>query len=99
MVTAGTSDGPVAEEACETLVWMGVQVVAIRDVGVAGPHRLPAQLEKLVGVDAAERINAELDATRNPVAGVWPCSMLLSLLGQARDLPATRDRPRIVYRA
>ncbi|MDK9703702.1 MAG: hypothetical protein OEL20_11235 [Sulfuritalea sp.] len=42
----------------------------------------------LVGVDAAERINAELDATTSPVAGVWPVSMLLSLLGQARDLPA-----------
>jgi hypothetical protein len=42
----------------------------------------------LLGVDAAERLNAELDATPNPVAGVWPVSMLLALLGQDKDLPA-----------
>ena len=42
----------------------------------------------LFGVDAAERLNAELDATSNPVAGVWPVSMLLALLGAAHELPA-----------
>ena len=42
----------------------------------------------LLGVDAAERLNAELDGTPNPVAGVWPVSMLLALLGRDRDLPA-----------
>lgn len=40
VVTAGTSDRPVAEEAAETLDWMGVEVLRVRDVGVAGPHRL-----------------------------------------------------------
>ena len=42
----------------------------------------------LFGIDAAERLDAELDATSNPVAGVWPVSMLLALLGAERDLPA-----------
>lgn len=42
----------------------------------------------LFGVEAAERLNAELDATRMPVAGVWPVSILLGLLGQDKDLPA-----------
>ncbi|MCX7156837.1 MAG: hypothetical protein NTW45_10410 [Rhodocyclales bacterium] len=42
----------------------------------------------LLGIDAAERLDAELDATPNPVPGVWPVSMLLGLLGQDRDLPA-----------
>lgn len=44
IITAGTSDLPVAEEARETLDWMGVRTVMIHDVGVAGPHRLPARL-------------------------------------------------------
>ena len=47
VVSAGTSDLPVAEEALETLAWMGVQSQLVTDVGVAGPHRLPAYLEKL----------------------------------------------------
>ena len=40
MVTAGTSDLPVAEEACLTAELMGSQVTRISDVGVAGLHRL-----------------------------------------------------------
>ena len=47
VVTAGTSDLPVAEEAVETLRWMGVDANLVRDVGVAGPHRLPAHLDQL----------------------------------------------------
>ncbi|MDP1610051.1 MAG: hypothetical protein Q8M11_03265 [Sulfuritalea sp.] len=42
----------------------------------------------LFGIDAAERLNAELDEASYPVAGVWPASMLLALLGQERELPA-----------
>lgn len=52
VVTAGTSDLPVAEEARETLDWMGVAVTMVHDVGVAGPHRLPAHLDKLIEADA-----------------------------------------------
>ena len=47
VVSAGTSDLPVAEEARETLDWMGVDTTMIHDVGVAGPHRLPAHLDQL----------------------------------------------------
>ncbi len=39
VITAGTSDLPVAEEAAETVDWMGVGVEMVHDVGVAGPHR------------------------------------------------------------
>jgi NCAIR mutase (PurE)-related protein len=52
VVTAGTSDLPVAEEARETLEWMGVNVTMIHDVGVAGPHRLPRHLAALREADA-----------------------------------------------
>ena len=39
VVSAGTSDMPVAEEACETLRAVGVTPVRVYDVGVAGIHR------------------------------------------------------------
>lgn len=52
VVTAGTSDRSVAEEARETLLWMGCRVDMVHDVGVAGPHRLPARLPTLQAADA-----------------------------------------------
>lgn len=47
VISAGTSDVPVAEEACLTARIMGNQVEPIYDVGVAGLHRLLAYQEKL----------------------------------------------------
>ena len=44
IVTAGTSDQPVAEEAAETALLFGNRVERINDVGVAGLHRLLARL-------------------------------------------------------
>jgi NCAIR mutase (PurE)-related protein len=40
VVCAGTSDLPVAEEAAETAMALGAPVERVRDVGVAGLHRL-----------------------------------------------------------
>src|ERR671935_756534 len=47
VVSAGTSDLAVAEEAVGTAEGMGHAVDRIYDVGVAGLHRLLAQLERL----------------------------------------------------
>ena len=47
VVSAGTSDIPVAEEAQVTAEVMGNQVDAIHDVGVAGIHRLMNNRERL----------------------------------------------------
>ncbi len=47
VVSAGTADLPVAEEAALTAELMGHTVDRIYDVGVAGLHRLLAQLERL----------------------------------------------------
>ena len=47
IVTAGTSDIPVAEEALVTARAMGNRAEAIYDVGVAGLHRLLEHREKL----------------------------------------------------
>ncbi len=43
IVTAGTSDLPVAEEAFETARIMGNEVIRLTDVGVAGIHRILTQ--------------------------------------------------------
>ena len=51
VVTAGTSDLPVAEEAVTTLEVMGVEVDRIVDVGVAGVHRLLAVQDRLRAAD------------------------------------------------
>ena len=47
VVTAGTSDIPVAEEALITALMMGNRAEAIYDVGVAGLHRLIEHRAKL----------------------------------------------------
>jgi pyridinium-3,5-biscarboxylic acid mononucleotide synthase len=52
IVSAGTSDLPVAEEARETALWTGAAVNFLQDVGVAGPHRLAANLHLLTDSDA-----------------------------------------------
>jgi NCAIR mutase (PurE)-related protein len=47
VVTAGTSDIGVAEEAVETLAAVGLEPVRFYDVGVAGIHRLLHRLDDL----------------------------------------------------
>jgi NCAIR mutase (PurE)-related protein len=47
VVTAGTSDIPVAEEAVETLGMCDIGVERIYDAGVAGIHRITSQLDRL----------------------------------------------------
>jgi NCAIR mutase (PurE)-related protein len=49
VVTAGTSDLPVAEEAAMTLQAFGHDVLRVTDVGVAGIHRILAKRETLDG--------------------------------------------------
>lgn len=47
IVTAGTSDLPVAEECAETLAALGIAAFRVTDVGVAGIHRVLARTEAL----------------------------------------------------
>ena len=76
VVTAGTSDIPVAEEARETLDWMGVDVKMIHDVGVAGPHRLPAQLPLLQQCDAVVVVAGMEGALPSVVGGYVACPVV-----------------------
>lgn len=47
VITAGTSDIPVAEEAAVTAELLGNRIKRMYDVGVAGIHRLTAGLEEI----------------------------------------------------
>ena len=77
VISAGTGDLPVAEEARETLDWMGVSVAMIHDVGVAGPHRLPARLADfehaaaIVVVAGMEGASAERRGRIRRLPGDW----------------------------
>jgi len=47
IITAGSTDRPVAEEAAETLRWMEYEPQLLFDLGVAGPQRLLKHVETL----------------------------------------------------
>lgn len=60
---------------------------AIAWAGGSFMDRLAPQSQLLVGVDAAERIQAALDAQHAALAGLWSTSLLLALLGRHPQLP------------
>lgn len=70
VITAGTSDRPVAEETLETLKWMGCGCELIVDVGVAGPRRLLAELPNIADVDAVVVV-AGMEGALPSVVGGW----------------------------
>jgi NCAIR mutase (PurE)-related protein len=78
VVCAGTSDIPVCEEAAVTLDVMGVEVVRVFDVGVAGLHRLLARradLDRCVALVVAAGMEGALPSVvgglvGKPVVGV-----------------------------
>lgn len=78
ILSAGTSDIPVAEEAALVAEEMGCQVTCIYDVGVAGLHRLLEPLRDLLasGVDALI-VAAGMDgALPSVVAGLVPVPVI-----------------------
>lgn len=76
VVTAGTSDRPVAEEAFETLDWMGVNITMIHDIGVAGPHRLLQHVDVLERMDAVVVVAGLEGALPSVVGGYVPCPVI-----------------------
>lgn len=52
VVTAGTSDLPVADECAATLAAHGLEAQRLTDAGVAGLHRLLASLDAITAADA-----------------------------------------------
>lgn len=76
VLTAGTSDRPVALEAVETLRWMAVDVELIQDVGVAGPQRLLRRLPGLAGADAVVVVAGMEGALPSVVGGYVDCPVI-----------------------
>jgi NCAIR mutase (PurE)-related protein len=76
VVSAGTSDAAVAEEACETLRWMGTEVTLIQDVGVAGPQRLLEKLSILRAADAVVVVAGMEGALPSVVGGHIACPVI-----------------------
>jgi len=70
IVAAGTSDLPVAEEAVEVCVAMGVAYQKHYDVGVAGIHRLLARVDTLQTATALVVIAGMEGALPSVVAGL-----------------------------
>jgi len=68
IVTAGTSDLPVAEEAAVVATALGNPVTRLNDVGVAGIHRLMRQQEALRGA-AVIIVVAGMDGALASVVG------------------------------
>ena len=76
IITAGTSDLPVAEEARETADWTGAEVTTIQDVGVAGPHRLKANLPLIESADAVVVVAGMEGALPSVVGGHVACPVI-----------------------
>jgi NCAIR mutase (PurE)-related protein len=76
VISAGTSDLPVALEAQETLRWMQVDVQLITDVGVAGPQRLQARLSELEDCDALIVVAGMEGALPSVVGGYVACPVI-----------------------
>lgn len=70
VLSAGTSDMPVAEEAARTAEFLGNAVERIYDVGVSGLHRLLAQLERISSAQVIIAVAGMEGALASVVAGL-----------------------------
>jgi NCAIR mutase (PurE)-related protein len=76
VVTAGTSDIPVAEEAAVTAEVMGNRVERVYDVGVAGIHRLGPHQEALLRARVVVVVAGMEGALPSVVAGLADCPVI-----------------------
>jgi len=76
VVCAGTSDLPIAREAENTLRFLGYQVSAINDVGVAGLHRTIARLDDIKAADYVIVIAGMEGALPSVLGGLIPNPMV-----------------------
>jgi len=76
IVSGGTSDLPVAEEAAQTAQFMGSRVERAYDVGVAGVHRLLDERERLSGADVVISVAGMEGALTSVVGGLVACPVI-----------------------
>jgi len=76
VVTAGTADVPVAEEARVTAEVMGSRVERLYDVGVAGIHRLLGRKERLFDAQVIIVVAGMDGALPSVVGGIVDCPVI-----------------------
>jgi hypothetical protein len=76
VVTAGTSDLPVARECQATLSALGLGPLLLADCGVAGVHRLLASADELADADAVVVVAGMEGALASLVGGITPAPVV-----------------------
>ncbi len=76
VVTGGTADIPVAEEAAQTLEFLGDRVMRAYDVGVAGIHRLLSRAAQLATAEVVISVAGMEGALTSVVAGLVSCPVI-----------------------
>jgi pyridinium-3,5-biscarboxylic acid mononucleotide synthase len=76
VVTAGTSDLPVARECEATLTALGLGPSLLADCGVAGVHRLLASADELADADAVVVVAGMEGALASLIGGITPAPVV-----------------------
>lgn len=76
IITGGTSDMPVAEEAALTAMALGNKVVRLYDAGVAGIHRLLSNMETIMEARVIIAIAGMEGALASVVGGMADCPVI-----------------------
>ena len=76
VITAGTSDLPVARECQATLTALGLPPTFIADCGVAGVHRLLASADELADADAVVVVAGMEGALASLIGGITPAPVV-----------------------
>jgi NCAIR mutase (PurE)-related protein len=76
VITAGTADLPVGEEAALTAELMGQRVTRVQDVGVAGIHRLVSHRQTLADARVIVAVAGMEGALPSVIAGLTDCPII-----------------------
>lgn len=76
IVTAGTADLPVADECAAVLEAHGVEPTRLSDAGVAGVHRLLADVDVLTTADAVVVVAGMEGALASVIGGLTPAPVV-----------------------
>ena len=76
VISAGTADMPIAEEAAETASFSGANVERIYDAGVAGIHRLLSHYEKIQEAHAIVAVAGMEGALPSVIGGLAKCPVI-----------------------
>jgi NCAIR mutase (PurE)-related protein len=76
VATGGTADLPVAEEAAQTLEFLGSRVARVYDVGVAGIHRLLDRRDILFDAEIVISVAGMEGALTSVIAGLVSCPVV-----------------------